>query len=237
MFSLSCLLYRLIAGYRVFGPRNAAEASSEGMTPQRLKELNDSQWRTLKKGLAYSRVMRFASVKEFLAALEQDQDQPFRVEEPDRFSEVAEESSSGKWVIGLLAVAALAAGALYQSGYLEPLMQRLTDKSSISSPINEDDAVAVRAPQEALPQTSLPVQNETTGSTSEAVEEPEPSPDIPMEVVEEVEAEAPVPVAKVAIEDMPVVGPESMLVDFSLLPPPTEVVPFTPGGRNSRTAG
>jgi len=33
---------------------------------------------------------------------------------------------------------------------------------------------------------------------------------------------------------MPVVGPESMLVDFSLLPPPTEVVPFTPGGRNSQ---
>jgi serine/threonine protein kinase len=234
VFSLSCLLYRLIAGYRVFGPRNAAEASAEGMAPQRLKELNDNQWRTLKKGLAYSRVMRFASVKEFLSALEQDQDQPFRVEEPDRLSEVVEESSSGKWFIGLLVLAALAAGALYQSGYLEPLIQRLTDNSSISSSINTDDAAATLAPQEPLPQTSPPVKNETTSSASEAAEELESSSDIPVEVNEEVAAKTPAPVAEVVPEEMPVVGPESMLVDFSLLPPPTEVVPFTPGGRNSQ---
>jgi serine/threonine protein kinase len=227
VFSLSCLLYRLIAGYRVFGPRNAAEASSEGMAPQRLKELNDSQWRTLKKGLAYSRVMRFASVKEFLSALEEDQDQPFRVEEPDRFSEVVEESSSGKWFIGLLAVVAIAAGALYQSGYLEPLMQRLTDNSSISSSMNADNAAVADEPQEALSQTSPSVRNETTRSPGEAAE-------VPVGVVEEVEAKAPAAVAKAAIEKMPVVGPESMLVDFSLLPPPTEIVPFTPGGRNSQ---
>ena len=27
VFSLGCLMYRLVAGYRVFGPRNAAEAA------------------------------------------------------------------------------------------------------------------------------------------------------------------------------------------------------------------
>jgi hypothetical protein len=41
VFSLGCLLYRLVAGYRVFGPRNAAEASLAGMTPQRPQGLND----------------------------------------------------------------------------------------------------------------------------------------------------------------------------------------------------
>jgi hypothetical protein len=34
VFSLGCLMYRLVAGYRVFGPRNAAEAAAEGMGPQ-----------------------------------------------------------------------------------------------------------------------------------------------------------------------------------------------------------
>ncbi len=95
VFSLSCLLYRLIAGYRVFGPRNAAEASQEGMKPQRLKGLNDSQWKTLKKGLAYARVTRFDSVQEFVAALDLDTKEPFRVEEPDRFAEAAGGRSSG----------------------------------------------------------------------------------------------------------------------------------------------
>ncbi|HSD68998.1 MAG TPA: serine/threonine-protein kinase, partial [Woeseiaceae bacterium] len=37
VFSLGCLLYRLLAGYRVFGPRNAAEAAAAGMEPQRLQ--------------------------------------------------------------------------------------------------------------------------------------------------------------------------------------------------------
>jgi hypothetical protein len=34
VFSLGCLMYRLVAGYRVFGPRNAAEAADRE-TPQR----------------------------------------------------------------------------------------------------------------------------------------------------------------------------------------------------------
>ena len=69
VFSLGCLLYRLIAGYRVFGPRNAAEASQEGMKPQRPQNLSDAQWKALKKALSYSRVTRFVSVNEFVEAL------------------------------------------------------------------------------------------------------------------------------------------------------------------------
>jgi hypothetical protein len=69
VFSLGCLMYRLIAGYRVFGPRSAAEAASEGMEPQRPQGLTDKQWSALRKALAYSRVPRFSSPTEFVTAL------------------------------------------------------------------------------------------------------------------------------------------------------------------------
>ncbi|MDH4047656.1 MAG: protein kinase [Gammaproteobacteria bacterium] len=72
VFSLGCLLYRLLAGYRAFGPRNAAEAAEAGMEPQRLQGISQVQWSALKKSLAYSRVSRYPSVADFLKALDGD---------------------------------------------------------------------------------------------------------------------------------------------------------------------
>jgi serine/threonine protein kinase len=69
VFSLACLLYRLVAGYRVFGPRNAADAAEEGMEPQPPEELSAKQWQAVKKALSYSRVTRFKSPKAFMDAL------------------------------------------------------------------------------------------------------------------------------------------------------------------------
>ncbi len=69
VFSLACLAYRLIAGHRVFGPRNAAEAAEAGMEPQRPAGLSDNQWKALRKGLAFSRVSRQASPMEFVDQL------------------------------------------------------------------------------------------------------------------------------------------------------------------------
>jgi serine/threonine protein kinase len=69
VFSLACLLYRLVAGYRVFGPRNAAQAAEDGMEPQQPQGLPDPQWLVLKKALAYSRVTRFESIAAFVKAL------------------------------------------------------------------------------------------------------------------------------------------------------------------------
>jgi len=85
VFSLACLLYRLVAGYRVFGPRNAAEASEAGMTPQRPQGISDTQWKTLRKALSYARVTRFNSVREFLDALDDGSDATVECEMPDRF--------------------------------------------------------------------------------------------------------------------------------------------------------
>ena len=71
VFSLGCLFYRLVAGYRVFGPRNAADAAEQGMEPQLPDGISDVQWSALRKALAYSRVTRFQSPMEFVDALGQ----------------------------------------------------------------------------------------------------------------------------------------------------------------------
>ncbi|MGB5256096.1 MAG: serine/threonine-protein kinase, partial [Woeseiaceae bacterium] len=114
VFSLACLLYRLVAGHRVFGPRNAAEASQEGMKPQRPQGLGDSQWNALKKALSYSRVTRFASIAEFLDALHDRTEDTLSLDPAERYV-VEERSGSGKWIVALSVVLlAAAGGAVYQ---------------------------------------------------------------------------------------------------------------------------
>ncbi len=78
VFSLACLTYRLVAGYRVFGPRNAADAAQAGMEPQKPQELNDAQWAALKKALSYSRVTRFQTPKAFMDAFGTVPDEPVK---------------------------------------------------------------------------------------------------------------------------------------------------------------
>ena len=227
VFSLSCLLYRLIAGYRVFGPRNAAEASQEGMKPQRLKGLNDSQWKALKKGLAYSRVMRFTSVREFVDALDENKDEPFRVEEPDRFSEIEDEPGVSKWLIALLLVACLAAAGGYQYGYLDPLLDKITGQEIQSPVIIEAPVAIIQTPEivdpvvasEPEPELSVDEEADATEEVTATVDD------------ENTEAEI---INEPIVEESPVIGPDSMLVDFSTLPPATEIIPFSPGGGGSK---
>jgi serine/threonine protein kinase len=227
VFSLSCLLYRLLAGYRVFGPRNAAEASQEGMKPQRLKGLNDSQWKALNKGLAYSRVTRFSSVREFVDALDEDTDEPFRVEEPDRFADIEDEAGVSKWLIALLLIACLGAAAGYQYGYLDPLLETIAAQGTRSSPIDEASTETIQPPE-----IVAPVEEPEPESEPESEPEPELSVDT---AADPVETTAPAVVEEITkVEETPVVGPDSMLVDFSTLPPATEIIPFSPGGGSSK---
>lgn len=239
VFSLSCLLYRLIAGYRVFGPRNAAEASQEGMKPQRLKALNDSQWRALKKGLSYSRVTRFNSVREFLDALNENPNEPFRVEEPDRLADIADKSSSSKWPFLVVLLAVLLAAAAYQQGYLEPLIDRYLGKHEVGAPANEASSPMESEPEAAVIDTAAPNTESLPEAievpTSASVDEVDPvSPDVSPAAspADSSEIEDPggfVDVQTSPVIDTPVVGPDPMLVDFSRLPPATDIVAFTPG--------
>ena len=127
VFSLACLLYRLVAGYRVFGPRNAAEAAAEGMEPQKPKGLSETQWQALKKALAYSRVPRFASAAAFVAALDGvhgTQAAPPVKEETVIVEEHDDEPRRSPWRLAVLGIILIASvGVALQTDLLEKLEQ------------------------------------------------------------------------------------------------------------------
>lgn len=123
VFSLACLMYRLIAGYRVFGPRNAAEAADEGMEPQRPQGLNDTEWQALRKALSYSRVSRFESPKEFVRALSGDSSNDDTQPVAQLYVSDEEAGESRRLWPALLTASVLAAGLYgsYASGLLDQI--------------------------------------------------------------------------------------------------------------------
>ncbi|HJP04994.1 MAG TPA: TonB family protein [Gammaproteobacteria bacterium] len=65
LFSLACLIYRLLSGRRVYGAITALEAENLQMEPVRIGGMSDQRWDSLVRALAFRRVGRHASVKEF----------------------------------------------------------------------------------------------------------------------------------------------------------------------------
>jgi hypothetical protein len=116
-------MYRLIAGYRVFGPRNAAEAADEGMEPQRPQGLNETEWRALRKALSYSRVSRFESPKEFVKALSGDSSNDDTQPVAQLYVSDEEEGEGRRLWPALLTASVLAAGLYgsYASGLLDQI--------------------------------------------------------------------------------------------------------------------
>ncbi len=214
VFSLSCLFYRLIAGYRVFGPRDAAEASQEGMSPQRLKGLNDAQWRTIKKGLAYARVMRFASIREFLDEFE-DSDEvvsnTIEIEVPERFDDHGESSGVGKTLLVMLLLFVMSVAGAYKFGYLDNVIAQFADFN--------DETPLFESFEATDADSSDPIIEDITAAPT--LEEP---------LLEEVEVFA---APQTILEEM--VGPNPMLVDFSLLPAANRVIPFAHGNNSSES--
>ena len=211
VFSLACLAYRLIAGYRVFGPRNAAEAADEGMKPQQLDSICTEQWRALKKALSYSRVTRFDSMAEFIDALEVDvAEEPITIDipAPARFSESKETAGVGRWLLGIVIVLAVSGMAANQMGYLDDFKTRYLPVD------NPAEFVETEAIESSLPA----VVEETEPLVEEAPLEEEVVEDF---VDDSVVAEIVEPIAIPEPEEF--VEP---LVDFSLLPAPTAEVPI-----------
>ena len=204
VFSLGCLLYRLVAGYRVFGPRNAAEASEEGMQPQRLQSLNDAEWATLKKALSYARVARFSSVADFLAALGDGQEAVVQVTPPERFVSDDEGSSPGKWIAILVVLLGLLGIGAKQLGYLDPWLDRL----------GLDDGIVEMAPPA-----------ETVVADPEFVEEEFVDESLGSIELEELD----LPVAEKKSEIAAEIRYPN-LIDYSQMPPPAAIVTFSPVG-------
>ena len=227
VFSLACLLYRLLAGYRVFGPRNAAEAAEEGMQPQRLEALDESQWRAVKKALSYARVTRYQSMAEFIEALGEKPEMPeaFTVDipAPARFGEAEKKRSAAPWLIGLFVVLAAAGVAANRLGLLDEFKARYLPRDAA--------APVVDAPAEMVPQEeSLPVADEPQAEPqTEPRSEPEDAEPIEELVVKTTSNAA---VADI-VDSINIPKPEELappLVDFSKLPPPTKVIHIDPVG-------
>ena len=216
VFSLACLLYRLVAGYRVFGPRNAAEASQEGMTPQKPQGVNDGQWKAMKKALSYSRVTRFATVKEFTDALEASDEEPVTFEAPQRFAVGEEGGSPGKWIAIFVVVLGLAGIGAQQMGYLDPYLERFQGSNEIVDIAGPAETAPVI--EDLAPEPGLEIAPPNTGD----LEADDP--------VEEAAALEGLAATDATLEAEPEPEPQVPLVDFSTLPPPNAVVRFSLAG-------
>lgn len=117
VFSLACLLYRLIAGHRVFGPRNAAEARAAGMQPQRPQGFSDVQWDAVSKGLQLAGEQRFESIDDFIGALDAVDDLRATIRRM-RATEQRSAGFSGAWLVGAFMLAGVAAAFAYRSYWL-----------------------------------------------------------------------------------------------------------------------
>jgi serine/threonine protein kinase len=222
VFSLGCLLYRLIAGYRVFGPRNAAEAAEAGMKPQKLDKLSDANWRVLKKALSYSRVTRFDTMADFIDALDVGTADAITVDipAPRRFTDVSKERRGpGRAVFGVVVLAALAGVVANQSGLLDDLKEQYL--GATANTIETLPAVVEPAQPEAVVEESPPEpetiveEPQTPPATAEAAAEPGNQP-----VAMEADTAVSVPEPEVVLEP---------LVDFSKLPPPSAELRLTSG--------
>ena len=222
VFSLACLLYRLIAGYRVFGPRNAAEAAEEGMKPQCPQGLSESRWRVLKKALSYTRITRFDTMADFIEALDVGVNEPITLTVPVRDDLDIEDETrgSGRWIVGLVVLLGLLGGAGYQYGLIDELV--IDDLKERFLP-QEADIVALPAAEESeiagVAEPTPEAIAEVEKSLAAVIEEPVADVETVVDA-EDTPIDLPIAIAEDAVEDVPV-EIAVPLVDFSLLPPPT----------------
>jgi len=220
VFSLACLLYRLIAGYRVFGPRNAAEAAEEGMSPQRLAGISDAQWNAIKKALSFSRVTRFESMSDFIDALSPPSKSQVA---PDASHHVEFEDSGGslKWVFALIALLMLLGVAAYQFGIVDEVMRRLDlPQANMRTlpPVVEEELPAEAEGTDVVPAADTEdasedaVDSAIVGPATADVPAPESATDLPVDET--------VVIEEIVVESRPALltEPEKSIIDFSQLP-------------------
>ncbi len=243
VFSLACLLYRLMAGYRVFGPRNAAEACEEGMQPQPLPGLSKQQWEAVRKALAYSRVARFDSTSAFLDALNARAIETIAAE-PRGNVHSEEPWDAGRWLVGIAAVAIIAGFAAYELGHLDRWLPAreatVTPGDAEPSPIDDstidgstiddrDDIVDLPAEPAAEPVVS--VDDPVEQPAPEVVDQPaDPVPADAAPTVEEAPAPGDESAADSAIDPVIDTAPDSPPAEAAPLPPADVEVPLDRSG-------
>ena len=256
VFSLACLAYRLIAGYRVFGPRNAAEAAEAGMEPQRLENLSDSQWKVLKKALSYSRVARYSSSAEFVKALTASNGFPaegveLAPESDETYIEEFDTNRRRPWRYVALALIFAAAGAVvFEENLIQLIRPYLNETAQMPAP---ERAVPDNQELQEQPTNDLavPVEEELideppseTPGTDVAEQYSEPAavePEVPREAGNALDPEMPTVVDQNPIpesvqpeevESNAVEGtaPDMPFTEFSSLPAANVVLPLAGPG-------
>ncbi|MEJ2603949.1 MAG: serine/threonine-protein kinase [Gammaproteobacteria bacterium] len=66
VYSLGCVVYRMLAGHRVYGNRNAIDAHSSGEMPRPIETLEPHRWEALRQALSYRRSDRQRDVATFV---------------------------------------------------------------------------------------------------------------------------------------------------------------------------
>lgn len=239
VFSLGCLMYRLVADHRVFGPRNAADAAAEGMEPQQPQGLNTVQWRALKKALSYSRVTRFATPADFIKALEPS----VAAELLDDETVVLDYDDAPRrspWRIGLVVAIILVSLAVI----VQPNLRGVADKVP-----GADPAAAVTVAPEELPEVvdvepqavvaepdPVIVESDSESATEETNAEPEMVQAESVEAAAVADAGGNLEAVESAVDDAPQEEPVRNqppavpVVDFSTLPPATLTVSLAANG-------
>jgi len=228
VFSLGCLMYRLVADHRVFGPRNAADAAAEGMEPQKPPGLNQVQWRALKKALSYSRVTRFESPADFINALEPSAKQEPLADETT-VADYDDAPRRSPWRFAVPVVIILAALTVI----MQPNLRGLVDKPSGAEATSamtiapaersataetESQVATIEHEPEPEPLTvdANPEPETQQGETAAQVEETVVDDETGNVVVEEAVAEL-----AAQVEAEPQQAPVVSAIDFSTLPPAT----------------
>ncbi|MDH3267079.1 MAG: serine/threonine protein kinase, partial [Gammaproteobacteria bacterium] len=188
IFSLACLLYRLIAGYRVFGPRNAAAAAQAGMTPQRPHGFTDLQWIAMSNALSFERKSRYSCVSDFAAALEGGTAaRPSG--EVEGQSGAAAASKGHRWIVAAVTGMAMLAGITVKTGLVEPKVSPV----AAPAPVAVAPAIAPKATAQVpsiidLPMSSdrpepVTVRKASATAIPEVVEEPVTKPALPLNAI------------------------------------------------------
>ncbi len=178
-FSLACLLYRLVAGHRVFGPRHAADAHQAEMAPQRAQGFTNSQWIAMSRALSYSRESRYHYVKEFTATLE-DGTTAQRSGEVEKQLSASEALTSHRWIIAAVIGMAMLAGVTVMLGSVEPEVE------PVAAPAQEtalEVPLTIDVPMSIDTRVAINTREEPVAAMPEAIEKPRTKLALPMNAI------------------------------------------------------
>jgi len=168
VFSLSCVIYEMVAGRHPYGRRGAGEARDSGLEIERLPDLSIQQWDVLAAGLAWHREQR-PEVRELLRGLSRDVPDLAPVQEvaalPVRIVQgQLMRRSSRKWripaAIGLAVVLGVLIGRFAFDSQNDPQAERLSTQVTANTTAVVSSAgisaVSGAEPPATMPQLAAP---------------------------------------------------------------------------------